>query len=522
MQLIPEKKAVLLRLRHPEKMHKLIPTSKAVSWKGRRYVAIPHKLEEMRVLSNLGMDAPSPICTYYEWPRHHRISNPFAAQKQTAGFLTLNPRAFVLNDLGTGKSLSALWAFDYLRSKGVAQRLLIVCPLSTMERTWADELFFNMPHLNYKMLYGTPEKRRRLLAEDADVYIINHHGLHTILEDMAVRHDINYVVVDELAQCARNAQTDMWKRLNKIVNKQTVRACWGLTGTPMPNAVTDAYAQVKLIRPERMKRSFTDFRNEVMMQAGPYQWLPRKGAVDAVYKYMQPAIRYARDQCIDLPPTIHMTRQIELTAAQAKAYDSMAKTLCAQVAAGELLAVNEAVKVSKLVQIACGAAYDTAGNTAFIPARLRLREAADLVLASASKTIVFVPFRGALTEVSKYIAKKTGRIVGEIHGGVKKSDRDDIFTKFMHGGCDVIVAQPAAMSHGLTLTSASTIVWFAPPMSADVYEQANGRITRPGQKLTTIVVNIEGTPVERRLYDRLRGKMALQGILLDKNLRISP
>jgi SNF2 family DNA or RNA helicase len=79
----------------------------------------------------------------------------------------------------------------------------------------------------------------------------------------------------------------------------------------------------------------------------------------------------------------------------------------------------------------------------------------------------------------------------------------------------IIVAQPAAMSHGLTLTAANTIIWYAPYPSLDVYEQANARIVRPGQTRTTLICNVEATPVERKIYQRLRDRQKLQGLLLD-------
>ena len=80
---------------------------------------------------------------------------------------------------------------------------------------------------------------------------------------------------------------------------------------------------------------------------------------------------------------------------------------------------------------------------------------------------------------------------------------------------DVIVAQPVAMAHGLTLTAASTVVWYGPVNRADIYEQANGRVTRPGQKHNTLIVHIEGTPLERKMYQRLQHKQSMQGLLLD-------
>src|SRR6056297_3604152 len=110
MLLIPDRQAVLVRPSSPKRLLKILPTAKPVRYKGRRMVAVPHRLDETRVLNNLGVRVPSPMLHQYSWPRHPRIEKPFEAQIETAGFLSLNNRAFVLNALGTGKTLRALWA----------------------------------------------------------------------------------------------------------------------------------------------------------------------------------------------------------------------------------------------------------------------------------------------------------------------------------------------------------------------------------------------------------------------------
>lgn len=518
MKLLPEKNAVLIAPKNPKRLAKLIPTAKLVTVDGRLVVAVPHRLDETRVLNNLGVKVPSPMLGKYSWPRSLRIKNPFDAQRLTAGFLTLNRRGFVLNDLGTGKSLAALWAYDWLRAKGVVNKLLIVCPLSTMERTWADEIFLNLPHLEYQVLHGTKTKRLKNLNAEADVYIINHHGVKVITEELAARKDIDVVVVDEVALC-RNKH-DIWKSLNKIINHKTIaRYAWGLTGTPIPNDPTDAYWQVKLINPRKAPMYFTRFKHTVMQQLNQWVWVAKPDALDRVDELMQPAIRFRRDQCIDLPPTIYMTREVPLTDDAEKAYKAMKNNLQAQLEAGEITAVNEAVKASKLVQIACGVAYSPEGEEMCVDATPRMNEVVSLIQQSDSKTIVFVPFVSAVAQVADHI-RAAGYTVGVIHGGVKKNDRDEVFGGFQNSDNNpqVIVAQPAAMSHGLTLTAASTIVWYAPVTSGETYEQANGRITRPGQKYTTVIVNVEGTPVERRMYARLKTKQKMQNILLEKKV----
>ncbi|MBS3785162.1 MAG: SWF/SNF helicase family protein, partial [Anaerolineae bacterium] len=246
-------------------------------------------------------------------------------------------------------------------------------------------------------------------------------------------------------------------------------------------------------------------------------WLPRKDAMDTVYDTLKPAIRYAREECVDLPPTTFVEHHADLSAKQAKSYGTMLKTLKAEVNEGEVTAANEAVKLGKLVQIACGVVYDSHNQ---IPHELgapsREDLACDLVRGAAGKAIVFVPFVAVIQRVAT-VLQNAGFSVGIVHGGVSSRERNDIFQRFQRtNDLDVIVAQPAAMSHGLTLTAASTIVWYAPITSSDTYEQANARITRPGQAHNTLIANISGTPEERRIYDRLKKRQKVQNILLDK------
>lgn len=476
-------------------------------------MAVPHRLQETKVLHNLGFKPPAPIRHYYDWSGEY---TPFQAQLEAAAFLSLYKRAFNLSELGTGKSLASLWAYDYCKKIGVYNKALVVAPLSTLERTWADEVFRHFPHLDYAVLHGTRQKRLKLLNEDADIYIINHDGVGIIKEELAQRPDINLIMVDEVAQVARNASTDRWKHLNAIVNKQHPRGCWGMTGTPTPNAPTDAWAQCRLIKPENVPPYFNRFRNKTMNQINQFTWVPKKEANDVVSEAMQPSVRFTRDECVDLPPLTYETRVVQISKEQQKAYKDMMNRLCVQADEGEITAVNEAVKMSKLVQIACGVAYNNDGDEVTLDATARINEVERIVNSAEGKVIVFVPYVSSVTRVSQELEAK-GISTAIIHGGVKKRDRDTIFTEFTK--CPdpkVLVAQPAAMSHGLTLTAASTIVWYSCVTSNETFEQANGRINRPGQKMNNFIIMLEGTPVEERIYDRLKNKQKMQGALLDE------
>lgn len=452
---------------------------------------------------------------HYAFPKVSGRHNPFAAQIETATFLSMHSRAFCLNGMGTGKTNSALWAYDYMRRTKIVNKVLVVCPLSTMERTWADSVFNTFPHLDAVVLHGTRDKRIKLLKEDVHIYIINIDGLATIKDELAKRPDIDLIVVDELA-LARNSSTERWKTLNTICNKQGNRRVWGMTGSPTPNSPTDAWAQCKLVTPDNtnVPKYFGAFRDRVMRQLTQFKWAARPEANDVIYQMMQPAIRFSLDDCTDLPEQMFITREVELTPEQKKAYKDMLSKLATEYAGGQILAVNEAIKANKLIQIACGVAYGTDGTEVVIPSKPRMDVLKEIIEESEGKVIVFVPLTGALESVATELRKDWS--VEVVHGGTSKSQRDQIFSDFQRGfDPRVLVANAATMSHGLTLTAATTIVWYAPVHSNEIYEQACARVRRPGQTKTTVIVHIAGSDVERRVYKRLQDKQSMQGLLLD-------
>lgn len=515
--ILTDKKAVVFKLKQPERITTVIPTAKLVNHKGNTLVAVPHKPDETKVLRNLGFDVPDPMRYYYEFSGRFK---PFEAQVETASFLAMNDRAFCLNSMGLGKTVTSLWAYDYMRHTKQVRKALIICPLSTMERTWADEVFKTFPHLDYVVVYGSRDKRKKLLKQDADLYIINTDGIKTIVDDLKDRDDIDLIIVDEIAMF-RNASTDRWKTLNNICNKQVQRRVWALTGSPVPNEPTDAWAQCRVVVPhsEDVPKYFGKFRDLVMRQITQFKWVAKDNALDIVRQSMQPAIRYALDDCVDLPEQIFEHRDVEMTTEQKKAYKDMLSKLTAELVSERmegvtLTAVNEAVKANKLIQIACGVAYGPDGEAVSIPATHRVEVLKECIDESEGKVLVFVPLTGVLDHLEKELSKHYS--VAVVHGGTKKHERDQIFSDFQNTAEPrVLLANAATMSHGLTLTAATNIIWYAPVYSGEVYEQACARVRRPGQKKTTVIVHIAASEVERRAYARLKDKQRMQGLLLD-------
>ena len=519
-----ERKAIIVP--GDEDFNLRVPTAKPLDYKGKRLWAVPFELRETIQLRALGYATPSPIGSYYDWPRElSKIPAPFHNQVETAAFLTLNHRAYCLNDIGTGKTMSALWAADYLMSIGMVRKVLFMSPLSTLDRVWGDSVFEHMGHRSIGVLHGTAAKRKKLFANSAfDFYVINHDGVDIIVDRVykdikgirklvgakLMRDDIDLIIIDELA-VLRNMNTSRWKIIDKALTPNMW--CWGLTGTPTPNAATDAYSQVKLLTPANVPSYFTAFRQMVRQQLTEYIWVDRKEAATIVNQVMQPSIRFVRDECFDLPPCAYSTREVEMSAEQAKHYKEVAKELYTEIQGGKVTAANEGVKMGKLLQIACGAVLDKEGKERMVDAKGRVNECRDIIDEAGHKVIIFVPYTAPLKMLFEELSKDYECAL--IHGGVSKGQRGTIFTEFQKKpSLRVLVADAGCMSHGLTLTEANTVVWYAPEMSNDVYTQANGRITRPGQKNNQFIIHLEGSELERRLYKRLEQRGTAQGILL--------
>lgn len=509
MLVVEQIKGLALQPSNPNQVLTIFPKAKPVILRGDSYIVVPHRLDEVKVLRNIGVDAPSPILHYYDWPGPFK---PFEHQKQTAAFLTLHQRCFVLNEIGTGKTQAALWAADYLMRTGKVKKVLIVSPLSTLERVWGDAIFTGFVDRKFVILHGSAERRRKLLRTEADFYVINHDGFSIIAD--AAHGMFDLVIVDEAA-VLRNATTRRYKIFKKWLDRNPDVRLWLLTGTPTPNAPTDAWALAKLVGSPNVPKTFTAFRDQVMLKIGQWKYVAREDAVDTVKRVLQPAVRYVRSECFDLPETIVQTRQVELTTEQKKYYEQMLKHFVAEVASeGTITAVNEAAKIQKLIQICCGVVYGDDGQHIELDCSPRVNLVKEVIEEAGEKVIVFVPLTGTLRMLENELSKHWS--VGVVNGEVPATQRNDIFHRFQHGkDPHVLIAHPGTMAHGLTLTAASTIIWYGPVNSNEVYVQANGRIERLGKSRVANVVHIEGTNLERMMYTRLRQKQKLQGLLLE-------
>jgi SNF2 family DNA or RNA helicase len=499
-----EDKALVFRTRQPEK-YSIIPKHKVIERADGGFdVVVYWGLDECRVLRNLGVkDVPAPITRKYKWPGRYK---PMAHQVDTAAFLTMHRKAFCFNDPGTGKTLSALWAADYLMSLGKVRRCLILCPLSIMQSAWLADLSNSVIHRSAIVAHHAQASRRiEMIQQDYEFVITNYEGLNLVANEITLDGRFDLVIVDE-ASNYKTATTRRWKSLKSVIKPDT--HVWLLTGTPAAQSPVDAYGLAKLVNPEGVPDYFTAWRDKVMNKITLYKWAPKHDAATLVHEVLQPAIRFTKEQCLDLPPVLTTTREVPLTPQQAKYYNLLKDRMMVQAAGETISAVNAAAGVSKMLQISCGAALTDDKEVVEFDAAPRLRVLEEILEETTRKVLVFALFRASIDTIVTHLTK-AGYAVDQIHGDVSPTKRANIVHRFEHEQDPrVLVMQPRATSHGLTLVAADTVIFFGPLMSVEQYIQCIARADRKGQKSDKVtVIHIQGSPIEKKMFKALITKV---------------
>lgn len=472
---------------------------------------LPHDVTSYAALRRAGYELPNPMMLYYDWCG----LTPWLAQRVTASMMSANPRAYVLNEYATGKTRTALWTWDCLNKEGSASKLLVVAPISTLRATWASEVATVMPDRRVQVL-GSPRgmskaQRLKRLAEDADIYVINHDGVGVISKELLARLDIDTLVLDELSKYRNVNQRS--RAMKKFVTR--FKWVWGMTGSPMPKEPTDVWQQCRIITPGR--NDLPEFKRDaeaaLMTQISDFVSLPKPGAVERAYSWMQPSARFRLSDVAEVPEMIiQPPTEIELSKRQETAYKWLIKKLSVMIEEHEITAINAGVQFNKLLQVSCGYVYDSNKRVADLQPEARMDTLIEDINACGQKVIVFSGYRHACEAIGAQLKKERIEFA-TVHGDVRERDR--IFHEFQHTArYKVLNAHPECMAHGLNLTAATLIVWYGPVPNLDIYDQANARPHRPGQRHVQVVKRYQSTPVERKVYKMLEARERMQSNML--------
>lgn len=444
----------------------------------------------------------------YKWPGLYK---PFDHQKVTTAFLITNKRAFCFNEAGTGKTSSAIWAADYLMNLGVMKRVLIVCPLSIMYSAWQSDLFKVAMHRKVAVAHGSAEKRKKVIKGDYEFVIINYDGVNVVAPEIKEA-NFDLVIIDE-ANAYKTSTTQRWKIMRSLLYPNM--GLWMMTGTPAAQSPVDAFGLAKLVCPDNVPKFFTAWRDRVMYKIGQFKYIPKPDSKEVVFRALQPAIRYTKNECLDLPDVMYQYRDAPLSSQQQKYYIRLKNDMLVKAAGEEISAVNAAAMLTKLLQLSGGAVYTDSGEVLEFDIAPRLHVLKEVMQEASHKVLIFVPYRHTINIVKKYLTDE-GYTSEIINGEVAAAERGRIFDRFQTTpDPHVLIIQPQAASHGVTLTAADTIVFWSPVMSVETYIQCVARIDRVGQKNKMTVIHLEGSEVERRMYKMLEGKIDIHEKLVD-------
>lgn len=424
----------------------------------------------------------------------------------------------------TGKTLATLWAADWLMQHHKDFRALIVAPLSILQTVWANAIFKNfLSRRSVDVLHGDAIKRQKILAESkADFLIVNYDGVgvgaHTrgrialdgFSKALAERPDIRLVICDE-ASAYKDAQTKRHRLARQIIGNRDY--LWLLTGTPTPNAPTDAYGLAKMVN-NAFGKSEKTFRMESMIQVSNFVWKPQRDGYDKARRLLSPSIRIDIKDVWDGPAMTTQQRQVPLTEIQKKLMADLKRDLQVVMKSGHpITAANEAAVRQKFIQISLGAVYDHAHKAHVVDASPRLNELKAVIEQAPSKMLIFAPLTSIVNMLYKELEGYSREIV---YGDTSPKDRARIFQAFQQESEPrLLIADAGTMAHGLDLWMAQTICWFGPVDKTELYLQANKRAHRPGQKHPVTVVQLVSNKLEQEIYRRLENNETMQGALLD-------
>lgn len=432
------------------------------------------------------------------------------AAKQRCGSL---PRpGLILN--GLGKTSITLAVIKALKDAKKLKAALVIAPLRVCHLVWPQEAVKWAEFHNLKLVVLHGKDKDKLLAEKADIYVINPEGLEWLFMRRVWKWDT--LIVDESTKF-KSWKAQRTKLLKAYLPKFTRR--WILTGTPAPNGIGDLFSQMYIVDMGRRLGSFiTHFRSRFMIQAGymGYNWIPKEGALEEINARIKDVcLRLEATDWLELPQLIHNRITVELPHAAMKLYKELEDEFVVQLKSGEINAVSAATLGVKLRQFTNGLVYDDERRVHFVH-EAKLDALEDLVEElSGTPILVAVAF---LPEVEA-IRKRLGKDIPYLGGGLSRKQAADIEVGWNKGKHQIVLAHPSSVSHGLNLQGGHHMCWFGLTWNLEEYDQFIKRLWRQGQTHRVVCHAIVATgTMDEKVERALREKKNLLQTLL-QNLK---
>jgi len=404
-------------------------------------------------------------------------------QNRAVDFIKDNKKAALWIDMGLGKTISTLTALSDLVANKKVKKVLIVAPLRVAKHTWSEEIR-NWDHIqiDYTILAGlTPANRKAAIYSDSPVHIINREMIPWLVEVLGQKWHYDCVVIDESSSFKSHA-SKRWKAFRKVLGK--IKRMVQLTGTPAPNSLMDLWPQLYLLdKGERLENTRGKFLAKYCTVVGNPQWNQYEvnpERADTIYKKVKDLVlRMSAKDYLELPERIDLTVEVELPPKARKAYEDMKRDFIMMYESGEVLAVNAAVQVGKLLQICNGNAYTEDGDFVELH-KEKLNELEQIIEQAQEPVLVAYNYKSDLSVIQKQLP----------NAEVLSSDPTTI-DRWNKGEIPVLLTHPASAGHGLNLQKGGNIiVWYGVPWSLELYQQFNARLHRQGQQKPVRIIHI--------------------------------
>ena len=437
---------------------------------------------------------------YQEYARKHIISNPAAG---------------LFLDMGLGKTVTTLTAIDELLFLGEVNKVLVIAPLRVAEDTWSTELdkWEHLNHLRISKVLGSSKQRLQALSKQADIYVTNRENVEWLVKECFNNWDFDMVVIDELSSF-KSSKAIRFRALKKV--RPYFKRIVGLTGTPAPNSLIDLWPQIYLLDGgKRLGKTITGYREQYFIpgqrnQNVVFNWTLKEGADAAIHnKISDICISMRAKDYLKLSERIDNEININLPTAALNRYKQLEKDLVIELGEEDITAANAAVLANKLLQMSNGAIYSENKSVVEIHQE-KLRALLDVIEAANGKPVlVFYSFRHDFDRMVSFLKANKIQAIG------LEASKD--IEEWNKGNIPVLLVHPASAGHGLNLQyGGNIIVWFGLTWSLELYQQANARLHRQGQKETVIIHHLvcKGT-VDEDVMKALSNKEINQSMLLE-------
>ena len=437
---------------------------------------------------------------------------PHSYQQYATQWILDREKAGLLMDMGLGKTVITLTAinellYDYFD----IAKVLVIAPLRVAQSTWDEEAkkWDHLKQLKISKVLGSETSRMDALREKADIYIINRENVKWLVELYQKHWPFDMVVIDELSSF-KSPKAQRFKSLKKV--RPCIKRIIGLTGTPAPNGLIDLWSQIYLLDGgQRLGKTITGYRERYFLPDKRnrdviFSYKAKEGAEGSIYKKLSDiCVSMKSKDYLDMPERLDNIISVNLSEKSQKQYEQMEKDLLLPLKDADVVADSAAVLTNKLLQLSNGAVYDENGNVKKIHDE-KLR-ALEYVIESANgkPVLVFYSYKHDLKRIKEHLKNKNVREL--------KSAKD--IKDWNSGNIEVLLAHPASAGHGLNLQAGGNIiVWFGMTWSLELYQQANARLHRQGQKETVIIHHLVANntideDVVRALKNKEMGQEAL-------------